>query len=80
MTRGTDPTSPPLPVCVPGTEQLPGEEEGLVYATQDAVNFSAITGDLDAQSGDPYCGEDLTTVATTVLETGVDNVVSQAAT
>ncbi|CAM9429604.1 unnamed protein product [Pylaiella littoralis] len=56
---------------------LPGEEEGLVYATQDAVNFSAITGDLDAQSGDPYCGEDLTTVATTVLETGVDNVLEE---
>lgn len=63
--------------CVRGMEKLPGEDEGLVYATPGAVEYAEITEFQTAQSGDPYCGDDLTTVTTTVLEAGVDNVVSQ---
>lgn len=67
-----------FPRCARVLEQLPGDDEGLVYATPDAVDYSDITSTQDARSGDPYCGEDLNIVASAVLVDGVDEVVSHA--
>lgn len=53
-----------------------GDKTGLVYATSDAANYNESISGQTFLSGGSYCGEDVNTVTTTVLSTGVENIVS----
>lgn len=72
---------PPLrwgPRIMERTEQLDGDEEGIVYAKEGAVDFEEITSNTNVPrvSDNTFCGVDATTITSAVLREGVDNVVS----
>ncbi|CAM9395810.1 unnamed protein product [Scytosiphon promiscuus] len=58
---------------------LEGDDEGLVYAKTTANGFDTISDGSTPKTDNTYCGDskDLNTVATSILETGVSNVLEE---
>lgn len=58
--------------------QLEGDDEGLVYARPTAVDFESISDSQISKTTTTYCGSsvDLNSVASSILQSGVANVVS----